>query len=603
MLLRPYRQKMRLLCGVSVALAALPAVQPLLYRDIVNAIIAKDAVARIWMIVAALIFLTALWCGFQMFAAWLTASLTEGIVYDTRTRLFGHVMRMPLNFFLHARTGALTARVQSDVLSAPGAVAELISTSIGTIFGLSFLLVAMATVSWQLSLLALFGVLPCLGLSRLIKQRMIPVNQQTYQVQASMASSLIECFSVSGAIVARLFGGAVEEERFATKAETLRRLSVTNSLYSGAMANGLQLSGCVVLGLVYGFGGAMALHQDISVGTVVAMAAYTTQLVASFSAVPQVMSALIGMSVSFDRVFELIDIATAEVSNARPHLRVDPPLALAFDEVTFWYPTELHSMLGSLGNPASPYAEVRGSDSPRPDPVVNSLSFHVGPGEWLAIVGKSGTGKTTIAHLAAGLLDAQHGTVRLGGLDIGTIAEETIRWRVGLASQDTHLLHDTLRANLLYAKPDAAEDDIYGVLEDVGLLPTILELPGRLDTEVGERGARFSGGQRQRIAIARLLLRRPAVVLLDEATAHLDGPGESAVCTAIRRRLPGSAVLVIAHRLAVAARADRIIVLEEGGTVESGTHDALYAKGTVYAQLWDAQASKWSAQGHASVHG
>jgi ATP-binding cassette subfamily B protein len=320
------------------------------------------------------------------------------------------------------------------------------------------------------------------------------------------------------------------------------------------------------------------------------MAAYTMQLTGTFSAAPQVVSALVGMSVSFDRVFELIDIGPVEKRDFRGHTRVAPPLTLAFDEVTFRYPMELHSTLGSLANSVAHCAETPTDSSHQSGPVVNELSFNVAPGEWVALVGKSGTGKTTIAHLAAGLLDAQRGTVRIGGLDIQTIAQETVQWSVGLATQDTHLLHGTLRSNLLYANPSATEDEIYEALEDVGLQPTIVQLPARLDTEVGERGARFSGGQRQRIAIARLLLRRPAVVLLDEATAHLDGPSESAVCAAIRKRLPDSAVLVIAHRLAIAATADRIIVAKDGGTVEAGTHDTLYGNDSTYTELWNAQA-------------
>ena len=588
-MLRPYWPKIRLLCGVSVSLAALPAIQPLIYRDIVNAVVAKDHASRIWLFVGALLLLTVVSCALQMFATWLTASLTEGIVFDTRTRLFAHVMQMPLQVFLHARTGALTARVQSDVLAAPGAVAEVITTSIGTVFGLIFLLVAMLTVSWQLSLLALIGALPCLALTRIIRRRMIRVSQQSYQLQASMASLLIECFSVAGAIVAKLFGGAVEPARFSAHAERLRRLSVTNALYSGAMSSGLQLSGSLVLGLVYGLGGVMALHHGVSVGTVIAMAAYTMQLTGAFSSAPQVMGAVVAMSVSFDRVFELIDISPAEARCRRGHVQIDPPITLAFDEVTFRYPTEMHSTLGSLGNPLGTYAVNVPTGSHQSSLVVNAVSFQVAPAEWVALVGKSGSGKTTIAHLAAGLLDAQRGTVRLGGLDIQTIARETVQSNVGLASQDTHLWHGTLRANLLYANPNATEGEMYEALDAVGLRATIAQLPGRLDTEVGERGARFSGGQRQRIAIARLLLRRPPVVLLDEATAHLDAPSESALCTTIRERLPDSAVLVIAHRLAIAAKADRIIVVDEGETVEAGTHDTLYGTGSTYTELWNAQ--------------
>ncbi len=510
---------------------------------------------------------------------WFSARIGEGLVFDLRTQVFDHVQRMPIGFFTRAQTGALVTRLNSDVQGAQQAFTSTLSNVVGNVVGVTATLAAMFVLSWQITLLSLV-LLPLFVLpARFVGRRLAVITRERYQLNGEMGQMMTERFNVSGALLVKLFGRPESEsDAFSQRAGRVRDIGVTQAMYSRVFMSSLGLLASLAIALAYGLGGVMAIGGTLGVGTVVALTAYLGQLYGPLTSLSNVQVDIMTTLVSFERVLEVLDLEpmVQQTPGATPLRR--GPVDVEFRNVDFRYPTAADVSLASLEG-------VARLDSLSSDPILHDVSFRVGPGRMVAIVGPSGAGKTTIAGLVSRLYDPVVGIVRIGGMDLRDATAASVRDTVGVVSQDAHLFHETLRANLRYAKPDATDAELVQALRSAQIWDVIERLPDGLDTVVGDRGHRLSGGEKQRIAIARLLLKDPAVVVLDEATAHLDSTSESAVQRALGLALEGRTSIVIAHRLATVRAADEIIVVDGGRVVERGTHEQLLALDGLYASL------------------
>ena len=490
---------------------------------------------------------------------------------------------MPVAFFTRTRTGALVSRLNNDVIGAQRAFSNTLSGVVSNLVTLLLTLAVMLTLSWQITLLALV-LLPVFVIpARRMGSRMARMQREAATLNAAMGTRMTERFSAPGATLVKLFGRPEEESReFAERARRVADIGIRTATAQAAFITALTLVSALALALVYGLGGWFALRGSLEPGAVVSLALLLTRLYAPLTALAgarvEVMSAL----VSFERVFEVLDLRPLieEKPDARPV--PDGPVAVEFDNVRFGYPAADKVSLASLEEVAS--LDKRGGDE-----VLHGLSFRAEPGRTVALVGSSGAGKSTIAQLMPRLYDTDEGAVRIGGVDVRDLTAQSLRQTLGMVTQDGHLFHDTVRANLLLARPEATEDDLWDALRRARLDDLVRSLPDGLDTVVGERGYRLSGGERQRMTIARLLLARQRVVILDEATAHLDNTSEAAVQEALSEALEGRTAVVIAHRLSTVRAADQILVVEAGRIVERGTHEELLAAGERYAELYRTQ--------------
>ncbi|WP_328908519.1 ABC transporter ATP-binding protein/permease [Streptomyces sp. NBC_00234] len=579
----PHRRRIYRFLALSVITALLAVATPVLAGKVVDAIVeGRDTgvVTRLAVLIAVIAVAEA---ALGLLTRWLSAGLGEGLILDLRTAVFDHVQRMPVAFFTRTRTGALVSRLNNDVIGAQRAFSNTLSGVVSNLVTLLLTLAVMLSISWQITLLALVLLPVFVVPARRMGSRMAALQREAAHHNAAMGTQMTERFSAPGATLVKLFGRPADEStEFAARAGRVRDIGVRTAMAQSTFITALTLVSALALALVYGLGGYYALRGSLDPGAIVALALLLTRLYAPLTALAgarvEVMSAL----VSFERVFEILDLKPliAEKPDAR---RVpDGPVSVEFDGVSFGYPSADKVSIASLEDVAT--LDSRGGTE-----VLHDVSFRAEPGRMVALVGSSGAGKSTIAQLLPRLYDADAGSVRLNGVDVRDLTGDSIRETLGMVTQDGHLFHESVRANLLLARPEATEDDIWDALRRSRLDGLVASLPDGLDTVVGERGYRLSGGERQRLTIARLLLARQRVVILDEATAHLDSTSEAAVQEALGEALEGRTAVVIAHRLSTVRAADLILVVEEGRIVERGTHTELLAVGGRYEELYRTQ--------------
>lgn len=580
---RPHRRRIALFVVLGVMTALLAVATPVLAGWVVDAIVSHgdaDRVVRLALLIAGIAVLEA---ALGILGRRLSSTLGEGLILDLRTAVFDHVQRMPVAFFTRTRTGALVSRLNNDVIGAQRAFSNTLSGVVSNLVTLVLTLAVMLTLSWQVTLLAL-ALLPVFVIpARRMGSRMAGMQREAAALNAAMGTRMTERFSAPGATLIKLFGRPEQESaEFAARAARVRDIGVRTATAQSVFITALTLVSALALALVYGLGGHLALKGTLEPGDVVALALLLTRLYAPLTSLAgarvEVMSAL----VSFERVFEVLDLKPLIEDKPDAREVPDGPVSVEFDDVRFGYPSADKVSLASL-------EEVAALDTRDGAEVLHGVSFRADPGQTVALVGSSGAGKSTIAQLLPRLYDVDAGAVRIGGIDVRDVSAGSLRATLGMVTQDGHLFHDTVRANLLLARPTATEDDLWDALRRSRLDDLVRSLPDGLDTVVGERGYRLSGGERQRMTIARLLLARQRVVILDEATAHLDNTSEAAVQEALAEALADRTAVVIAHRLSTVRAADLILVVESGRIVERGTHEELLTAGGRYAELYRTQ--------------
>jgi ATP-binding cassette, subfamily B, bacterial len=532
---------------------------------------------------------------------WYTARVGQGLTYDLRTQVFGHVQRQPLAFFTRAQTGSLVSRLNTDVIGAQQALTGMLAQIVSSVLQLILVLVTMLYFSWLVTVIALALIPMFIIPARLVGRRLQRLTRESMQLDAALGSTMTERFNVAGAMLTKLFGRPPEESGlFAERAAKVRDIGVVQAMYGSTLFIALTLLASLATAVVYGAGGTLVIRGVFQVGTLVSLALLLRQLYGPITSLSNVQVSVMTALVSFDRVFEVLDLkpliedkpgAVPLALEARPNgsARAAGQAAdIAFDHVSFRYPAASEVSLASLESIALRVPERIDAKLG----VLHDVSFTALARQLTALVGPSGAGKTTITHLVSRLYDPDDGTVRIGGIDIRDVTQQSLHDTVGVVTQDAHLFHDTIRANLTYARPGATEKELIEACRAAQIWDLISVLPDGLDTVVGDRGYRLSGGEKQRVALARLLLKAPAVVVLDEATAHLDSESEVAVQRALRTALSGRTSLVIAHRLSTIREADQILVIDDGRVVERGQHDELLASGGLYADLYRTQFSR-----------
>jgi ATP-binding cassette, subfamily B, bacterial len=580
---RPHRRQLAWFLLLSVFTAALAVATPVLAGRVLDAIVKGEALRTIVGLAALIAVIAVLEAGLGLATRGLSARIGEGLILDLRTTVFDHVQRMPIAFFTRTRTGALVSRLNSDVIGAQRAFSNTLSGVVSNLVTLALTLVVMLGISWQITLLALL-LLPVFVIpARRMGTRLAQLQRESANHNAVMTTQMTERFSAPGATLVKLFGRPAQESaEFAARAQRVRDIGVRAAMVQWIFVTALTLVSALALAVVYGVGGYYALRGELEPGAVVALALLLTRLYAPLTALASARVEVMSALVSFERVFEVLDLKPliAEKPDAR---RVpEGPVSVEFDAVRFSYPSADKVSLASLEEVA--LLDARGGVE-----VLHDVSFRAEPGQMVALVGSSGAGKSTMAQLVPRLYDVDGGAVRLAGVDVRDLSFESIRETLGLVTQDGHLFHESVRANLLLARPEASEEELWEMLRRARLESLVRSLPDGLDTIVGERGYRLSGGERQRLTIARLLLARPRVVILDEATAHLDSTSEVAVQEALGEALTGRTAVVIAHRLSTVRAADVILVIEAGRIVERGTHTELLAAGGRYEELYRTQ--------------
>jgi len=582
---RPYRRELITFLLIVALDAVVTVAVPLMLRGLIDdGILPRkiSVVIEIGLVVGGLALLDAV---LTIGQRWFSARIGEGLIYDLRTEVFTHVQRQPIAFFTRTQTGSLVSRLNSDVIGAQQALTSTLSSVVANVLSLALVFGAMILLSWQVTLVALVLIPAFVFPARFVGRKLQRLTRESMQLDAAMGSTMTERFNVAGAMLVKLFGRPGDEvSTFRDRAGRVRDIGVTTAMYGSTLVIALTLLASLATAVVYGLGGVLVIDNFFKIGTLVALAALIGRLYGPITSLSNVQVDVMTALVSFDRVFEVLDLKPliTDAPDAVP-LRTGPAApAIDFDAVWFRYPTAAEISLASLESIALPLPERTDANAD----VLRDVSFHAPAGQLTALVGPSGAGKTTITQLVARLYDPRSGRVLIDGTDIKDVTQDSLHDMVGVVTQDAHMFHDTIRANLTYAKPGATEPELIEACQAAQIWSLISGLPDGLDTVVGDRGYRLSGGEKQRIALARLLLKAPSIVVLDEATAHLDSESEVAVQRALKTALAGRTSLVIAHRLSTIISADQILVIDDGQVVERGTHAELLATDGLYRDLY-----------------
>jgi ATP-binding cassette, subfamily B, bacterial len=579
---KPYRFLIAVFVALVVILAALAVAPPLLFKEIIDHGVLQGNQRVVIIVSLILAGIAVLQAVLGMVQRWFSSTIGEGLIFDLRTQVFDHVIQMPVAFFTRTQTGKLVSRLNSDVIGAQQAFTSTLSTVLTNLISLVLVLAAMLVLSWQLTVAALIMLPIFLIPAKIVGRKLSVLTRQQMELNGDMSATMTERFSVSGALLVKLFGRVPEEhDRFAERAGAVRDVSVKIAMNGRFFFTSLGLVASLAVALVYGVGGSLAIDGVLTVGTLTALAALLAQLYGPLTQLTNLRIDVMNALVSFDRVFEVLDLLPM-IRDAEDAEAVKGPASVSFEHVSFTYPSADEVSLASLESIASLDQRPSGE-------VLHDVTFSVAAGQTVALVGRSGGGKTTMTHLIARLYETTSGTVSVAGIDVKKLKQSSLRATVGYVTQDAHMFHETIRANLRYARPDVTEAEMWEALEAAQIRPLVESLPDGLETVVGERGYRLSGGERQRLAIARLLLKAPSIVVLDEATAHLDSESEVAVQRALDLAMEGRTSVVIAHRLSTVRNADLIIVVDHGRIVQRGRHEELMREGGLYTELYRTQ--------------
>jgi ATP-binding cassette subfamily B protein len=575
---RPYRTTIVVFLSAILLAALIGLVPPFAFRSIIDTAIPDQDRGLITVLALVVVGAALADAALAIVQRWCSARIGEGLIYDLRVALFAKVQRMPVAFFTRTQTGALISRLNNDVVGAQNAVTSTLGSVVSNVIVLVTTLIAMIALEWRLTLLTLIVLPVFIVPARRVGVKLQAISREQMGVNAEMNSQMTERFNVSGAQLVKLFGRSRDEvDQFDRRAARVRDIGITSAMYGRVFFVALGLVGALGAAAVYGVGAFFVVDGAITAGSLVTMAALVTRIYQPLTGLTNARVDLMTAMVSFERVFEVLDAPEAITDRPGAYDLVGARGRVEFDHVRFRYPAAADVTVSSLESPSA-----LGGTDPDAD-VLGDVSLVIEPGETVAVVGTSGSGKTTLASLVPRLYDVTGGAVRVDGHDVRDLTQESLRAAIGVVSQDPHLFHDSIGANLRYAKPDATVADLDAACAGARILDTVRALPDGYDTVVGERGYRMSGGEKQRLAIARLLLKDPTIMILDEATSHLDNENEAFVQEALDHALRGRTALVIAHRLSTVRDADRIVVLEGGRIVEQGTHVELLALGGRYA--------------------
>jgi ATP-binding cassette, subfamily B, bacterial len=580
---RPYRTNIIIYLATVVVDAGLVVATPLLLKRLIDdGVIPKDTsvVTNLAILVGLIAIADA---GFNMLGRYFSSRIGEGLIYDLRSLVFSHVQKQSIAFFTRTQTGALISRINSDVIGAQQAFTATLSGVVSNVVSLFLVTITMLILSWQITIFSLLLLPVFLIPTKWVGRRLQSLTRESFGVNAEMSSTMTERFNVSGAMLVALYGEpAREREYFRSRARRVADIGIKMAMLNRLFFIALTSVAAIATAFAYGIGGHLAIQGGVTVGTLLAITALLARLYGPLTALSNVRIDVMTSLVSFERVFEVLDLEPMVKNRENAKLLQTTQPRIEFKNVNFSYPRAEEISLASLESAAKAETVQSGQ-------VLNDLSFVAAPGTMTALVGPSGAGKTTISALLPRLYDVTDGAISIDGHDIRDLTLESLRDSIGVVMQDAHLFHETIAENLRYAKQDATEEEMINACKSAQIWNLIDSLPNRFETMVGERGHRLSGGEKQRLAIARLLLKSPSVVILDEATAHLDSENEQLVHAALQTALKGRTSIVIAHRLSTVRDADQILVLEKGSIVERGTHDELVAKGGLYSDLYNRQ--------------
>ena len=577
---KPYSAQIAIFLFTVVIEALLIISTPLLLREIIDkGVIPRNGtlVTQLALLVGLLAVIDAL---FNIFGRWYSARIGEGLIYDLRSQVFAHVQRQSIAFFTRTQTGALISRINSDVMGAQQAFTGTLSGVVSNVVSLVLVVTTMLFLSWQITLVSLL-LLPLFLLpTKWVGRRIQALTRDSFDLNASMSSTMTERFNVSGALLVSLYGKPDKEEKFfRSRARKVADIGIHTAMLNRIFFVGITSVAAIATAFAYGIGGHLAISESLTVGTLLALTALLARLYGPLTALSNVRIDVMTALVSFERVFEVLDLAPMITDRPNAQTLHSRSIEISFNDVAFTYPRAEEISLASLEAAAKPETVASGE-------VLKGISFTAPPGTMTAIVGPSGAGKTTISALLPRLYDVTQGSITFNQTDIREFTVQSLRDSIGVVMQDAHLFHETIAENLRYAKSDATEEELQAACQAAQIWNLISSLPNGFDTVVGERGHRLSGGEKQRLAIARLLLKAPAVVILDEATAHLDSENEALVHDALREALRGRTSIVIAHRLSTVMEADQILVLDQGRIIERGKHDELIGRGGLYSELF-----------------